>query len=140
MCIECGGNRYDLTLRKHVTIFFIKLGTDPTVRFANQIITFHLSRMLLDASLVNHVIATQQVETCPTYKASIHNLYPGSTDLQCSIDGKCQCKAGVTGDKCDRCEANYWNFPEEADLGCESCDCMVEGSQGNRWEGFHKDC
>jgi len=56
----------------------------------------------------------------------------GSTDLQCSIDGKCQCKAGVTGDKCDRCEANYWNFPEEADLGCESCDCMVEGSQGNR--------
>eukprot|EP00092_Neocalanus_flemingeri_P012243 GFUD01013199.1.p1 GENE.GFUD01013199.1~~GFUD01013199.1.p1 ORF type:complete len:1692 (+),score=371.26 GFUD01013199.1:452-5527(+) len=56
----------------------------------------------------------------------------GSTDLQCSIDGKCQCKPGVTGDKCDRCEANYWNFPEEADAGCESCDCMVEGSQGNR--------
>lgn len=56
----------------------------------------------------------------------------GSTDLQCSIDGKCQCKPGVTGDKCDRCEANYWNFPEEADPGCESCDCMVEGSQGNR--------
>jgi len=56
----------------------------------------------------------------------------GSTDLQCSVDGKCQCKPGVTGDKCDRCEANYWNFPEEADPGCESCDCMVEGSLGNR--------
>jgi len=56
----------------------------------------------------------------------------GSTDLQCSIDGKCQCKAGVTGDKCDQCEANYWNFPDEADPGCESCECMVEGSLGNR--------
>ena len=60
-------------------------------------------------------------------------LTSGSTDLQCSIDGKCKCKPGVTGDKCDRCEANYWNFPDEADLGCESCNCFVEGSAGNRW-------
>ena len=40
----------------------------------------------------------------------------GSTNLQCSVDGKCQCKPGVTGDKCDMCEANYWNFPDEASL------------------------
>ena len=56
----------------------------------------------------------------------------GSTELQCSVDGKCRCKPGVTGDKCDQCEANYWSFPEAAEAGCESCDCMVEGSLGNR--------
>jgi len=56
----------------------------------------------------------------------------GSIQSQCSLDGKCECKPGVTGDKCDMCEANYWNFPEETDAGCESCDCMVEGSLGNR--------
>ena len=56
----------------------------------------------------------------------------GSTSLQCSVDGKCQCKPGVTGDKCDMCEANYWNFPDDSSPGCESCECMVEGSLGNR--------
>ena len=44
------------------------------------------------------------------------NLLSGSTELQCSVDGKCRCKPGVTGDKCDQCEANYWNFPDEASL------------------------
>ena len=46
----------------------------------------------------------------------IYNLLSGSTELQCSVDGKCRCKPGVTGDKCDQCEANYWNFPDEASL------------------------
>ena len=38
----------------------------------------------------------------------------------------------MTGDKCDMCEANYWNFPDDSSPGCESCECMVEGSLGNR--------
>ena len=28
-------------------------------------------------------------------------FFPGSVDLQCSSDGKCFCKPGVVGDKCD---------------------------------------
>jgi len=55
----------------------------------------------------------------------------GSVDLQCSLDGKCSCKEGVVGDKCDMCEANYWDFPSVADVGCKSCKCMVEGSYNN---------
>ena len=40
----------------------------------------------------------------------------------------CECKPGVTGEKCDKCAANYWNFDY---TGCDSCDCMPEGSVEN---------
>ena len=56
------------------------------------------------------------------------HTYSGSTITQCGPDGKCICKAGVTGDKCDQCDANYWNFN---DRGCETCDCKPEGSLNN---------
>ena len=105
---------------------------DPIVRFVNQTITSPPSKMPMD---VNHVwlVTVIQMVRFLHFQTLIKNiLTPGSTDLQCSIDGKCKCKPGVTGDKCDRCEANYWNFPDEADLGCESCNCFVEGSAGNR--------
>ncbi|CAL7935288.1 unnamed protein product [Xylocopa violacea] len=49
----------------------------------------------------------------------------GSRSLQCNSEGKCQCKPGVTGDKCDRCAANYYNF---GSYGCTSCECNVVGS------------
>lgn len=52
----------------------------------------------------------------------------GSTSLQCNSEGKCQCKKGVTGDKCDRCQANYYNF---GDTGCDRCDCLEAGSLDN---------
>ena len=45
--------------------------------------------------------------------------------MQCNPEGKCDCKPGVTGDKCDQCAANYWNFNS---LGCETCGCKPEGS------------
>lgn len=52
----------------------------------------------------------------------------GSRSLQCNSEGKCQCKPGVTGDKCDRCAPNYYNF---GTFGCTSCECNVAGSMGN---------
>lgn len=52
----------------------------------------------------------------------------GSRSLQCNSEGKCQCKPGVTGDKCDRCAANFYNF---GSLGCTSCECSLAGSAGN---------
>jgi laminin gamma 1 len=52
----------------------------------------------------------------------------GSKSLQCSPDGQCDCKPGVTGPKCDQCEVNHWNF---GSLGCETCGCMAEGSRDN---------
>lgn len=39
----------------------------------------------------------------------------GSENLQCDAGGRCQCKPGVAGDKCDRCENNYFDFGQ---AGC----------------------
>ncbi|XP_067209558.1 laminin subunit gamma-1 isoform X2 [Linepithema humile] len=52
----------------------------------------------------------------------------GSRSLQCNSEGKCQCKPGVTGDKCDRCADNFYNF---GSFGCTSCDCNLAGSANN---------
>lgn len=49
-----------------------------------------------------------------------HNvLYTGSLYENC-IDGKCVCKSGVGGEKCDRCEPGYWGLPKisSSHLGC----------------------
>lgn len=34
----------------------------------------------------------------------------GSENLQCSTDGRCRCKPGVTGDKCNECASYHYNF------------------------------
>jgi len=56
----------------------------------------------------------------------------GSVSTQCSLAGLCSCKPGVSGDKCDVCGADYWQFPGPGDPGCQACRCLPEGSLGNR--------
>ncbi len=34
----------------------------------------------------------------------------GSTSQQCDHLGKCKCKPNISGDKCNKCEENYFNF------------------------------
>ncbi|XP_062973267.1 laminin subunit gamma-2 [Elgaria multicarinata webbii] len=59
----------------------------------------------------------------------------GSTSIQCDIHGRCHCKPGVTGDKCDRCQHGFRSFSE---AGCtpagqvqiSGCDCDPAGSTG----------
>lgn len=55
--------------------------------------------------------------------------FVGSWNLQCNSEGKCQCKPGVTGDKCDRCDNNFYDFGQN---GCKECGCSVAGSLENR--------
>lgn len=52
----------------------------------------------------------------------------GSRSLQCNAEGKCQCKPGVTGDKCDRCDVNFYDF---SSTGCKTCGCFTPGSLYN---------
>uniref|UniRef100_A0A670HPN4 Laminin subunit gamma 2 n=1 Tax=Podarcis muralis TaxID=64176 RepID=A0A670HPN4_PODMU len=57
----------------------------------------------------------------------------GSFSVQCDNQGRCHCKPGVTGDKCDRCQHNFHSFSES---GCraagqiQNCDCDPAGSTG----------
>jgi len=52
----------------------------------------------------------------------------GSRNLQCNSEGKCPCKPGITGDKCDRCLPNFYDFSPQ---GCKSCSCSIPGSYEN---------
>ncbi|OWF54908.1 laminin subunit gamma-1-like [Mizuhopecten yessoensis] len=49
----------------------------------------------------------------------------GSEDLQCDSIGRCQCKPGVTSEKCDRCEVGHFDFDQ---YGCKPCSCDLAGS------------
>ena len=40
----------------------------------------------------------------------------GSTSNACNEEGHCDCKEGVTGDKCDMCASGYWGFTGD---GCK---------------------
>lgn len=55
--------------------------------------------------------------------------FSGSRSKQCNSEGKCLCKPGVGGDKCDRCEANFYDFGPD---GCKPCGCNIAGSIYNQ--------
>ncbi|XP_074871196.1 laminin subunit gamma-3 [Carettochelys insculpta] len=51
----------------------------------------------------------------------------GSLQLQCDSSGACECKAGVTGWKCERCQAGFHSLSAG---GCRPCACDPAGSVG----------
>lgn len=51
----------------------------------------------------------------------------GSLSLQCDVEGRCACKNGVTGAKCDTCRAGFHSLGPG---GCRPCDCASSGSVG----------
>jgi len=42
---------------------------------------------------------------------------------RCNNGGKCQCKSGISGYKCDKCNEGYFGNPK-----CEECGCNMIGS------------
>ncbi|XP_064648977.1 laminin subunit gamma-1-like isoform X2 [Lineus longissimus] len=52
----------------------------------------------------------------------------GSTTTQCDTNGRCRCKPGVVGEKCDECQSNHYDFGAN---GCRQCECLVAGSDNN---------
>ena len=52
----------------------------------------------------------------------------GALSPQCDPTGKCKCKPGVVGEKCDRCAPNHYEISSE---GCKSCECNEAGSFDN---------
>ncbi|NXE93168.1 LAMC2 protein, partial [Menura novaehollandiae] len=58
----------------------------------------------------------------------------GSLSPQCDSSGRCSCKPGVMGDKCDRCQPGFESLSE---AGCQRsaqslrCECDPAGSTGD---------
>nr|CAH7745361.1 unnamed protein product [Callosobruchus chinensis] len=50
----------------------------------------------------------------------------GAIDLECDIEGKCRCRTGYEGDKCERCALGYDGWPR-----CEACACDDKGTAPN---------
>ncbi|XP_076613354.1 laminin subunit gamma-3 [Chaetodon auriga] len=49
----------------------------------------------------------------------------GSLSLQCDGEGRCVCRVGVTGEKCDTCQAGFHSLGPG---GCRPCECDASGS------------
>ncbi|XP_078499309.1 laminin subunit gamma-1 [Lissotriton helveticus] len=49
----------------------------------------------------------------------------GSLSTQCDNYGRCSCKPGVMGEKCDRCQPGFHSLTE---AGCRPCSCNPAGS------------
>lgn len=49
----------------------------------------------------------------------------GSESLQCDPAGKCKCRPGVIGEKCDRCAPYHYDL---SIVGCKVCNCNPIGS------------
>uniref|UniRef100_A0A4W5KYG2 Laminin subunit alpha 3 n=1 Tax=Hucho hucho TaxID=62062 RepID=A0A4W5KYG2_9TELE len=47
----------------------------------------------------------------------------GSVLEMCDASGRCVCRGGVEGERCDRCRPGYHSFPN-----CQACQCLGEGS------------
>lgn len=48
--------------------------------------------------------------------------------LSFQVGGNCTCKAYVTGRRCDRCLAGYFNLQSSNPAGCEPCGCNTAGT------------
>uniref|UniRef100_A0A8D3AEZ2 Laminin, gamma 3 n=1 Tax=Scophthalmus maximus TaxID=52904 RepID=A0A8D3AEZ2_SCOMX len=49
----------------------------------------------------------------------------GSVSLQCDAEGRCACRVGVTGEKCDTCRAGFHSLGPG---GCRPCECNPSGT------------
>ncbi|KAG8184137.1 hypothetical protein JTE90_008916 [Oedothorax gibbosus] len=68
----------------------------------------------------------------------------GSYGESCdAISGQCECKTGVGGLRCDRCEAGYWGLHKivtDGNVGCLPCDCNTWGSARDDCEQMTGNC
>ena len=72
--------------------------------------------------------------------------------VTCSADRthtefSCQCRAGYTGPKCDRCDYGYYGLNiqnlisrDNDEHGCTSCNCNVHGSLTDQCDQLTGQC
>lgn len=64
----------------------------------------------------------------------------GSQSSQCKEDGRCECRAGFVGARCDMCEENYfYNRSVPGCQQCPSCYSLVRDKvRTANWENLEK--
>ena len=104
-----------------------------SVRGVGRTIIFLQRGTKLGDSHANPAIVIQMVIFRLRYNHTVLFLFIiiGSLSLQCSPEGQCSCKPGVSGIKCNQCAPEYWKFPSADQPGCQACQCFPEGSPGN---------
>ncbi|XP_068614972.1 laminin subunit alpha-3-like [Brachionichthys hirsutus] len=61
--------------------------------------------------------------------------YRATVNKVCDASGRCLCRQGVVGERCDRCRPGYHSFPN-----CQACRCSEEGSYGNACNPLSGQC
>lgn len=92
------------------------------------------SDMMVKCNLTALTLCLNAKKMCYSFPSSSSsssgrcNCHPlGSTNGHCEIQtGQCECQPGITGQRCERCEANHFGFGPE---GCKR-------KQGGRERGF----
>ncbi|KAM6924939.1 laminin subunit beta-1 [Xenentodon cancila] len=75
--------------------------------------------------------------TCVT-AGTVQSGCPGGQCHCNSQSGACLCRENVSGNSCDQCAPNHWNYGQ--DRGCESCNCDPRHSLGNHCNMFTGQC
>lgn len=50
--------------------------------------------------------------------------------MSLSFQGQCDCKDNVGGLACTECKGGYFNLQSSNTLGCDNCDCNLDGVIG----------
>lgn len=62
-------------------------------------------------------------------------------DVTCDVTtGQCNCKANVTGRRCDQCKATFYNLHNSSSNGCQTCQCNLIGATSSECDKVSGQC
>lgn len=134
-CENCVEGFYgDAKIRSCQRCVCNQLGTNVTAgacnRVSGQCQCFpHVKGQQCDQCEENHydIASGQGCAGCDCDPQGVVTRGDGTPELQCNeIDGRCPCKAGRGGRRCNECEDYHWGDPTKDE--CQRCECNHIGA------------